>query len=363
MAPACGCCSFLIARGAVEFDHGARALGLQHGVVAVLKKHLEQRDRNVAALLPPELGRGEVALPIGRMRDGALIIGVRDPSGALHARLSRVVAGKLVLAVAPAHELQRVIDETLVARAVEFDIDVDPGVSGELDVNLDDGPSSSFDDLLIEDLDTSDAPRTEMIAAVRSRSLPVDIKPIENAGTAPHDSLESALAALTDVDDLDWLFAVVKPYLEKTWKASLLLALRNDAAIGIRGHGVPFDRAISRISLPINEPSLLQRARDTRRVVHDATLGAADTELAAILAEATNPIAVAVTRGTEVTHVIAVGDLWSADPEFAAVELSMLADADRRCAQADLRELADHGVARSVAGATRSGADRCQRLI
>src|SRR5687768_6071419 len=41
-------CSLLIGRGLLDSDHASRALGEQHGVAAVLQRHLEHRDRALA---------------------------------------------------------------------------------------------------------------------------------------------------------------------------------------------------------------------------------------------------------------------------------------------------------------------------
>ncbi len=75
---------------------------------------------------------------------------------------------------------------------------------------------------------------------------------------------------------------------------------------------------------PIAESPLLEVACRERRLVHE---GVADARIAALLGGAEHPVAAAVLRGDAVTHAIVVGDPRNGDPEGAAVELGMLAEA------------------------------------
>ena len=60
-------CSFLVAADALAPDDAVRALGEQHGVPAVLRKHLDHRVQALAKLIPSAVARPQCALPIGRM--------------------------------------------------------------------------------------------------------------------------------------------------------------------------------------------------------------------------------------------------------------------------------------------------------
>jgi len=104
-------CSLLIARGLLDADLAARALANQHQVPGVLQKHLEHRDRALAALLPAALARATIALPIGRARGHELIVCVRDPRPGLAEALAAVVGGPVIIAVAPAHQLERLVKQ------------------------------------------------------------------------------------------------------------------------------------------------------------------------------------------------------------------------------------------------------------
>jgi hypothetical protein len=121
-------CSLLILRGALDPDHAARALSEQHGVPGVLQKHLEYRDLALPSLLPAEFARHRVALPIGRTSTGALIVCVRDPRPDLLAAITQAVTGPVVVAVAPAYQLEHLVRETY---------NTDPATADELVLELD----------------------------------------------------------------------------------------------------------------------------------------------------------------------------------------------------------------------------------
>jgi hypothetical protein len=105
-------CSLLISRGLLDPDNAARALANQHNVPGVLQKHLENRDPALAKLLPPALARACFALPIGRTRNQELIVCVRDPRPELRGIIASAVGGVVVIAVAPAHQLEQLIKST-----------------------------------------------------------------------------------------------------------------------------------------------------------------------------------------------------------------------------------------------------------
>ncbi len=103
-------CSLLIVRGNLEPDHAARALAEQHGVAAALMKHLDNRDETLAKLLPANIARQTCAIPLGRMRDGEIVICVRDPKPNLQAAFERIVQKPVLITVAAAHSLEPIVD-------------------------------------------------------------------------------------------------------------------------------------------------------------------------------------------------------------------------------------------------------------
>ncbi len=128
-------CSLLVASGVIDADDASRALGEQHGVAAVLQRHIDRRDRSLTDLLSAALARACVALPIGRMGNGDVIVCVRDPSPALATQLARAMKEPICLAVAPAHQLEQLVLETYGADdANEFDVDLSTGPVMSLDL-------------------------------------------------------------------------------------------------------------------------------------------------------------------------------------------------------------------------------------
>lgn len=122
-------CSLLISRGQLDPDNAARALANQHNVPGVLQRHLDNRDQALAALLPPALARACFALPIGRTRNQELIVCVRDPRPELRGIIASAVGGPVVIAVAPAYQLEQLIKRTYEVTArpagpVSFEVDL-----------------------------------------------------------------------------------------------------------------------------------------------------------------------------------------------------------------------------------------------
>jgi len=287
--------SLLVARKLITFDQGSLALGEQHGVHALLRKHLDARDQSLLRLVPIDLVRAHAALPIGRLGDDTLIVAVRDPSMDLEAELAAAIGEPIVLAVAPAAELElAAVDALQRAAADAVDIDLDPGSSGEVDVDLDASSSGELD-LAIE-------VGKPMLA---SKPLPVAIKKtVAPKKAAAPDSIEAVIAALPDIDDVTWLLEAVNKVLAKHWVAAVL-----------------------RPAVDLPAGSLLALACERKRVVHDVPPKPVDAPLVAELKFPAQPVVAPIVRGETVAYVIAVGEPKAGDPEDAAAELAMLAEA------------------------------------
>lgn len=319
-------CSLLVSRGAIDFDHAARALGEHFGCAAVLRRHLERRDRHVPSLLRTELARKLTALPVGRLGNGSLIVCVRDPSPALHTALARATKQDVVLAVAPASYIERLVARTYADVDVPIDIGeavIEP--AGDFDITLAD---DSADDIAIDiDLPPAPGPGTP-----RHTPLPVEIKPVSRPTTEPpvRDSLDALIASFPDIDDREWLFDVVMSYVAKRWSAALLLAIGERRATGLRGHGRRLGPNATRaFGIPLAEPSLVQLARDERRVVDEAPPHSArsHSELVAALDHAAQPTAAAIITRDEVSHVLVVGDAVPDSEADTIGDLEVLAEA------------------------------------
>lgn len=306
-------CSLLVARRAIDFDQAALALGEQHGTASVLRRHLVHRDRSVASLLPAAAARRIRALPIGRLGDGTLIVCVRDPSDELLAELSLVTGEPVVLAVAPARFIDQLVDHVYAEVDVPIDVELPPDPDFDLDVE-------------VEEPDIDIPVEIELPEAKpKSRALPVQVKRLDTQ--AARDSLDATIASFPDIDDAEWLFDVVMGYVAKRWAASLIVALEDRRAVGIRGHGERLKPSATRaFILSLSEPSVVQLARDERRVI-DETPPDAGKRLAVTLDNAARPTAAPIVTGTAVSHVIVVGDPLSGDHEDSIGDLEVLAEA------------------------------------
>lgn len=324
--------SFLVARRVIDFDEGSRALAERHGVAAALRRHLEKRDREAVRIVPAALARRLCALPLGRMANGTLIVCVRDPSPEVHAELVRVVGGQIALAIAPAQYLERLV-------AGSFP----PGASGELEipVDLDDADAEVVSGLDFEledddgaggDLDFAidiEVPSEPVKSVSTSRALPVAFKAPTAGATPARDSLDATLAACKEIDELPWLLDVIMEYVTKRWAAALLVEIRERRAVGVRGHGSKLKPAtIKTFVVALDEPSIIQLARDERRIIEVLSDPPSDDDLSLASALAgTAVIAAPITKGDAVAYVLVVGDPIDKDPEETPIDLSMLTEA------------------------------------
>jgi len=322
-------CSLLIARGLLDPDNAARALATQHNVAGALQRHLENRDHTVAHLLPAPIARSCFALPIGRTRGNELIVCVRDPRPELHGVIATAVGRPIVLAVAPATQLEQLIKQAYdgmanraaIPEEVSFDVDLttrpievldDPAAGGELGdmgamtlVGLDDhrvtrDPSQSGQTM-------GPAPRTTTLsgpAVPRTTTNPPSALPrhptalsrssasmpavprtmtdnpamsrtatllprmtAPSAGPRPPDpALAATLAALARAPAIDDATDAAMAYLAGRFTHAVLFAINEGAALGDRGSGGQLtDELVHAIALPLSAPSIVQVAHDTRR--------------------------------------------------------------------------------------------------
>ena len=314
-------CSLLVERGVLDFDQASRALGEQHGSAAALRRHLDGRDRELAGLLSEDVARRFVALPIGRLGNGSLIVCVRDPSPAVLARLARVLGAEPVMAVAPAHYLERLVSEVYAPRELEAsdleeaDDDVDVPIEFE---------DSEADDFSVD----VELPAAPAKIVPKKRAMSVVIPTI--AAAPKRDSLDAALAAFRDIDEPEWLFDVAMQYVAKCWTASLLLALNDKRAVGTRGHGSRITPTVVRTCVvDIADVAILERARCERRIIDEppGELGAEYEVIARLLAGTGCPVAAPIVRGSVVSHVLAVAEPVGAERDDALVDLGLLVEA------------------------------------
>lgn len=329
-------CSLLISRGLLDADHASRALGEQHEVAAALQRHLRNRDHTVVSLLPTVIARTQFALPIGRNRSEELIVCVRDPKPQLLALLNAALRGqRVVLAVAPATQLEHLIDLAYEpAPNDEFDVDMSTGTGQvakfvDVDVNSGPNPMPDFGSMTLVELDDSrvakDLSQSQMTSQTGSR--PLTIPPLSSVTPiASKRTLDDTLAAIEAAPSRDSATESAMRFAHSRWVAALLLAIREGAALGHRGHGTQLSLdAVQAIAIPLGSSSIVKTAHDFRRVATEPLTGAVQERLSRLLGQPRAPMAAPVVVANRVACIFTVGDaLGGGDP---ASDLERLANA------------------------------------
>ncbi|HTL31902.1 MAG TPA: hypothetical protein VL326_02190 [Kofleriaceae bacterium] len=327
-------CSLLVRRGLLDFDQASRILGEIHGSAAALRRHLEGRDESLADLLPDDVANENIALPIGRLANGTLIVCVRDPSPALQAKLSRVLREDVVLAVAPALYIERLVAAIYAPRELDSDEleEAVEQVSGELDLPIDvDEPL----EITIDIDDTAVKPRARRRSKPskppkkRALSVVVPTLAVTPLAAPTRDALDATLASFREIDEVEWLFDVAMQYLSKHWTASLLVALRDKRAVGLRGHGARITQtAVKTLVVDIADIALLELARTKRQTLVDEkpTDPGPEFETLVKMLGTRTPITVPLSRGDTVTHVLFLADPIGKDRDDALVDLGLLTE-------------------------------------
>lgn len=355
-------CSYLIAKGLVDFDDASRALGEQKGVAAALAKHLAGRDPKLSTLIPAELGRGSCALPIGKSSKGAVIVCVRDPDPALLAALEQAVSADIVMVIAPASRLEALVAEAYGnASSEELDIDFDlalepapprtytrpktpqppmPDMSA-LDpesirlslTDLDDervekDPTQSGLFKIPGALPPASKPNTTPppLSSLAARTTTLSTRSKTPSSPTRPMTVEALRLALEGAATREIATDLVLSYVATRWAAGLVLAIRERAAIGYRGHAVD---APESVTVSLGSPSTVQRAVQTRSVTVEAPNGVGQATLTRALHGPSAPAAAPVLVGGQPVAVIAVGDPLDGPQarDTAAADLAAIADA------------------------------------
>jgi hypothetical protein len=365
-------CSLLILRGELDPDNAARALSQQHGVPGVLQKHLEHRDLTLPPLLSAEFGRSHVALPIGRTSLGALIVCVRDPRPDIQAAIAAAVAGRVVVAVAPAYQLEHLVRETYYTEAEPADELVlqladpspparflhdpsRPAEDDDVDVDLTTrqipvigDPLAHLGSMTLVELDDARVAKdptqsggNEPLLPRTSTGIGVPIPrtmtgmPMRG-GTGPHTSLASrtatssappritggsvpprglgpaidaAIAAIDGATSSHDATDAAMYYLAGRFHHAVWFTIHEGAALGERGHGGQLTaEVIQAITIPLRAPSIVQLAHDTRELAVAAPAGPIQDRLWRTLGAPQAPAAVPIEIDADIAAVIAVGD-------------------------------------------------------
>jgi hypothetical protein len=303
--------SILISRALLEYDEGAMVLSEQLGYPAAMQRHLERRDPSLLSSVPHELGGRWVVLPIGRAKTGALVVCARDPSPILQAALEHATKDAVVLAVAPAIQLERLVRAAYGLTAPEEEPlpSTPPTVSDIGDFRLEDTPHPS----------PPRRPRT--VSDMFSKSEPE--LPAARGPTASAQ-LDSALVEVERAISLPAAERLVLAHAARRWHSVLLARVDAGYAVGYRGHNV---ERVESINLSLRSPSVLQVAHDSQRPTADRRTSAVQEQLISLLGAHRTPTAAPVTVGSDVVALLAVGDPLPDGPRESLAELDRLADA------------------------------------
>ncbi len=297
--------SMLITRSLLDPDEGALALSEQTGFPAALQRHLEARHEDTRALMPAPLAQRWVVLPVGRAREGALVVCARDPTPILAAALRHALSTPVRLAVTPAILIERLI----------------ASVYGPLDDKT--VPSSPS----LSDIGATQVGEHDLLPA-RTVSRMFRGKPDSALITVPRE-LDALHATLQEIDHAFSLAAVerlVMAYATERWHAALLVKIVDGVAMGHRGHGDLLGQAET-FMLPLSIPSLIQLAHDTKRIVVEAPPGDIQQRLTEVLGDARSPVAGPALSRNRVEAVLAVGDPIDGTVRGTVGELERLLDA------------------------------------
>lgn len=296
--------SMLIKRTLLDPDEGALALSEQTGFPAALQRHLEGRHEDTRALMPAPLAQRWVVLPVGRAREGTLVVCARDPTPILAAALKHALNTPVKLAVTPAILLERLI--AAVYGPIE-QLEQEPVV-------LEDAGDQPVDE---------HTPRPPRTVSRMFRGKP------DSALLAVPRSLGALDATLQEVDNSFSVAAaerLVMAYVAQRWTAAMLVKIVDGIAMGHRGHGERLGQ-VEAFMLPISSPSLIQIAHDTRGISVEAPASDVQARLADLLGDAQQPVAAPVIVHGTVEAVLIVGDALGGTLRETASELERLLDA------------------------------------
>lgn len=291
-------CSLLIARGLIDFDDGARALGEHKGVPCALAKHLANRDPELAKLLPAELGRAACALPIGKTSAGALIVCVRDPAPALLGSLRDATRAEVMMVIAPASRIEQLVHAEYGNDPDEFDIVVDSRIDvvpPPPDMDLLDPDSVR---LALTDLDDTRVDKDPSQSGSMHLRRPTTLPPVG-------PSLETTRRDLAHAETRDAASDLALTFAATQWPAALLLALAGGTARGYRGYNVSH---VEKITLPLRLPSTVQRAVESKQPSSQTPSGPAQDQLVQLLGAKTLAAAPVLVDGQVVAVLVVVSE-------------------------------------------------------
>jgi hypothetical protein len=311
--------SLLISRALIDPDDGTLALSEQHDYPGAMQRHLERRDPALTDVIPAEIGRRWVVLPLGKSRRGGLVVVARDPTPILQASLEHVTKMPVELAVTAAIHLERLV------RSVYGELAPDPAVEEAPQRISSSHAAIDVSQLRMDELTPPPPPPAMPTPRTVSRIFPEVALPTGRSAPSITKELDGTLAQIDRAINRASAEQHAITFAARQWQSALLLQIADGAALGRRGHGARLG-AIERIILPIDEPSLVQVAYETRGATIKAPGSEVQERLAALLGDPSGPAAAPVIAAGTVEAVLVVGEP-SAELKNPLGKLAALADA------------------------------------
>ncbi|MBA3539542.1 MAG: hypothetical protein H0T79_07920, partial [Deltaproteobacteria bacterium] len=245
---------------------------------------------------------------IGRGRNGELIVCVRDPVPQVVATLGQAVKTAIVIAVAPASQLELLVDQTYGTAPHDDDFDVDLS-TGPIEILRTGDPLdlSTFTLVGLDDHRVSKDPTQSGQFAVPRTLTPLPAPP--HPQRAPE--LDETLVKLQRATSRDLATDLAMEFAIGRWSSSLLLTIKEGMALGHRGHGAQLSEdAIVAVTVPLATPSIVRAAHDARRLVTEvpAKAGAIQERLTRLLGQPARQAAAPIVVGQRIACVMVVGD-------------------------------------------------------
>ena len=148
--------------------------------------------------MPANIARHHFALPIGRMRDGEIVICVRDPKPHMQAAFERILHKPVLITVAAAHTLEPLIDMTYPPDVTQ-ELNVRFGRPSTSPVNVPQPPapqsfaagtvrdSGVVEDEVDIDFDSGPMPALETPAEIGDMPLELSLVDLDDAGVEKTD--------------------------------------------------------------------------------------------------------------------------------------------------------------------------------
>jgi hypothetical protein len=303
--------SLLISRAQLDADDGALALSQQLGYPAALQRHLERRDPACERLIPVELVRRWVVLPLGRARDGRLVVVARDPTPILSAALEHASKQSILLAVTPGLHLERLI-RSIYGAPIETIPEAAPSIGDIGDVETASPPDPQ-----------REAVRGRTVSAIFSDGTP-ELLPNNPYGT---DRVDTTLGHIDNAVTIAAAERIAFAYASRRWEAALLLAITGDVAVGRRGNGSRIAMTVDTIELPLATPSILQVALESGQATAQTPASLVQQRIDHLLEDAQTPVAAPIVVAGHTTGAIVAGDPLYGSARESLADLARLADA------------------------------------